>query len=243
MFQKDDKKRYISILGDGKFHETVSAGVEDAILREYETSDGKKGSKWEMVYSKITANITDVGFYDGDYGMNMQITVEGDEGVAVISIGTETTFGEDFMKKAPNIDFSKMITLAPYAFTDDKGRNVRGISLYQDGDKLTNYFWDGEKTANGYPEPKNREEMTKPKWKIFFLEAREFLIEFTKENVIPKINKASNTEKTQALSQEQKDIEEFDSMPTKQEPPANLKARLKSKEEIEEGINTDEVPF
>ena len=39
------KGRFISILADGKFHETVKEGTEGAVEREYETSDGKTGKK------------------------------------------------------------------------------------------------------------------------------------------------------------------------------------------------------
>ena len=81
---------------------------------------------------------------------------------------------------------------------------------------------------------------------VEFEKIQALMIDVNEKTNAPKAEEMPSSpdeEKTQALSQEQKDIEEFDSMPTKQEPPANLKGRLKSKEEIEEGINTDEVPF
>ena len=64
MLQKKEDKTYASILADGKIHITVPEGTPEASLRTYETSDGKSGSKWELVYTSIIGKITKVGFRD-----------------------------------------------------------------------------------------------------------------------------------------------------------------------------------
>ena len=191
MFVKEKKGRYITILSDGKFHESVQNGTTDAVLREYETSDGKTGSKWELVYAKIIANIVDVRFKDGDYGEQLIIGVEGDEGTASIQVNAESPFGESIMKLLPNVQFDKPVDFSPYAFPSDKDpdKKIRGISFFQDGFNVENYFYDGKENKNDFPNPpKPRDEMTTKLWKIYFMEASEFLINYTKENICPKFS-------------------------------------------------------
>lgn len=189
MFEKVKRGRYVSVLSDGKFHEGVAQGANDAVLRKYETSDGKTGEKWEVVYEKITALITNIYFKEGDYGENLYLTVEGDEGEATIQLNASQPFGESIMKVLPNIDFEKEVQFFPYAFPSDKDpdKKIRGISLSQDTFKVSNYFYDGKENQNGFPNPpKEREEMTKKDWKRYFQDTNEFLIEYTKENICSK---------------------------------------------------------
>jgi hypothetical protein len=59
--------------------------------------------------------------------------------------------------------------------------------------KVTNYFWDeeGKKPAHGFPIPEgNRDDYTKDDWKIFFLQVRKFLINYTRANMEEKIGQA-----------------------------------------------------
>src|SRR3990167_6996342 len=130
-FTKDEKKSYISILADGKFHEEVPIGTADSIVREYETSDGKTGSKNELVYTKIQAKITGIEFQDGEYGTNIQLALSGDERDVVVSVGVGSNFGEDVMKKLPAVDFSQNVELAPYSFVDENGKSKKGVTIYQ----------------------------------------------------------------------------------------------------------------
>lgn len=189
MFVKNKKGRYIVILGDGKFHETVSEGTPDAVLRRYETSDGKEGSKWEMVYDKIIGRIIEIDFHESDYGRNIQLRVEGEDGEAIISVQTGNNFGSDIMKKLPNIDYSKNVTIEPYNFINNtNGKTVRGVTFWNGSDKATNYFWDTKKkeTCKGFPKPpKEYADMGKNDWKIYFLQVDEFLTKFIQEKVIP----------------------------------------------------------
>lgn len=246
-FTKDEKKSYISILADGKFHEGVEKGVEDAVLREYETSDGKTGSKWELVYTKIQAKIMGIEFQDGEYGTNIQLALSGEERDVVVSVGVSSNFGEDLMKKLPNVNLSEPVELAPYSFVDERGKSKKGVTIYQNGEKLASFFSEqkDEKwvAVNGYPTPDGDvEDYKSDDWKLFYLQARKFLVSYIKNKIVPKFDE----------SPEAKDIAEFDALPTTKnnslnttrlEPPTFLKNRTKSKEELEEGINSDEVPF
>lgn len=204
MLTKVDKARYISILADGKFHETVPEGTPDAVKREYETSDKQKGTKWELLYTKIEAMITDVRFRDGDYGLSLNIRFKDEENnEVVVSVNTASNFGEDLMKKLPNVDFTKKVKLIPFAFEDERKRSVRGVNVIQLDEagkevKLRNYFSvplkKGEEPGDrereylhGFPAPEgDTEKYTKDHWKIWFTKVRLFLVEYTEKNIVAK---------------------------------------------------------
>lgn len=179
----------MNILGsDGTLRLTVDAGTEGAKLREYETSDGKKGSKWELVFKSLSGKITNLQMYEGDYGKNLLVTLSYNGGEDTISFNTATPFGEDFMKKLPNINLDEYVTIAPYSFVDDNGKTRKGVTVTQGDTKLTNYFYDPEKKKNlhKYPEPTGDvSKYDKDDWKIYFTQCRKFLVANVEEKFLP----------------------------------------------------------
>ncbi len=184
----------MNILGsDGTLRLTVPEGTEGAKLREYETSDGKKGSKWELTFKSLCGKITNMQMFEGDYGKNLLITLSYEGGSDTISFNTTTPFGEDFMKKLPNINLDEFVTIAPYSFTDDAGKTRKGVTVTQGDVKLQNFFSevkegkDGKKsykTLHGFPEPTGKEE-DKDDWKIYFTQCRKFLVKNVEEKFLP----------------------------------------------------------
>lgn len=182
---------FASVLADGKIHVGATEHTEGAVKREYETSDGKSGEKWELLYTELSGTIEKVSFFEGNYGKNLQIVVRDDEDESAkpitLSIPTESNFGEDVMKKLPNINQKKVVTFAPYSFLDDKGKRKRGVTVTQESkkgevEKIQNFYYDAKikEVANGYPEvpkPKKGKALTKSDWRKYFGNAREFLIE------------------------------------------------------------------
>lgn len=184
-----NNNRYISIKSDGRFHEKVNEGTEGAVLRKYELKDGTEGQKWELLYKDISnVYIKNVAFEDSDFGENVLVTLGDDEYEVVWAENTASNFGTDFLKKLPNIDFSKPVSIKPYAFEDENGKDKRGVGVYQ-SDKITDFFFDSEtKTKlHGFPEwPKeDYKDMSKDDWKMYFLQVKMFLTDYTKKNIIP----------------------------------------------------------
>lgn len=179
----------MNILGsDGTLRLTVDAGTEGAKLREYETSDGKKGSKWELTFKSLSGKITNLQMYEGDYGKNLLVTLSYNGGEDTISFNTATPFGEDFMKKLPNINLDEYVTIAPYSFVDDNGKTRKGVTVSQGDVKLSNYFYDAEKKKNlhKYPEPEGDvSKFDKDDWKIYFTKCRKFLVANVEEKFLP----------------------------------------------------------
>lgn len=183
---------FARIISDGSIRVKSREGVEEAVRRDYELKDGTKGYKWELVYSTLSGLIDKLEFQDSDYGENLNITIDG----IVLSVGVGDSYGQDLMKKLPNADFTKKIIVAPYSFMDDEGKNRKGITLYQDKQKLRSYFHGkneaGEWEAlNDYPVPDGDTEFYKKNdWKIFYLKVEKFLIDYTQKQIIPKLSAA-----------------------------------------------------
>ena len=55
--------------------------------------------------------------------------------------------------------------------------------------KIKNCFYDptGKKSINGYPTPENPDDMDSDDWKVFYIQARKFLVKYCEESVIPKL--------------------------------------------------------
>lgn len=182
-----ENRTFITILADGLLHQNVEEGTEGGKWRTYKTSDGTEGKKFEKVYSDIIGKITKIGFQEGKFGVQLQLTIdEGDDVVSTLCMSTSSNYGEDCMKRLPNLDLEKTVKIVPFSFKDDKGKAKKGVTIFQKNDKgetikLSNYFYDAEKkiNINGYPIPKEtKKPRTSDQWKLYYGQAREFLIEF-----------------------------------------------------------------
>ena len=209
---------------DGRFHEKVDKDTEGAVLREYTVKkDGEetKGEKWELLYKDISnVLVTNIRFEDGDYGENILLTLIDGDNEIVWSESTASNFGSDLMKKLPNLDFSKRVSFKPYAFEDEKGKDKRGVSIFQE-DKVSDFFYDGEKKLHGFPEwPKALEDMKSDDWKMFFLQVKMFLTDYTKTNIVPKF--AEGPSKPLHSPEEQREIDGQDGIPTEDIKPEDI---------------------
>ena len=183
----------------GSFRAKVSQDDPRAIRRDWTSPDGKeKGTKYEKKVDHFFGMIENVEFRDGKFGMQVLVSLDKNEETGeepVLAMSNASREAEDFLKKLPNVDFSKEVRLRPFEFTGDGGDEVRGMEVLQQDDegnyalKITNFFRDKEKkeNVNGYPDPEgNTEDYSKDDWKIYFLKARKFLKDYTEENICPK---------------------------------------------------------
>lgn len=190
-----ERGRIFTVLSDGKFHTKVTPETEGAIMREFETSDGKKGTKYELVAESITCFINDIGIYDGDYGKQIRLSIgENNKTEESIYLSANSPFGEDFMKKLPNIKPDLEVTFTPFAFEDDGGKSRKGLTIYQNKEKIQDFYHkkegDNKIAINGYPEIPANVDWDSDDWKLYYAQARKFLIEELKKN--PMYNKDLN---------------------------------------------------
>jgi len=201
-----ESEDFYNVLADGKFHITVPEGTDGAVLRKYETSTGEEGEKWEKVYQDLSGTITKVDMFEGKYGKNILLSMKDDDGEFVVSLGTSSNFGEDMLKKLLNIDLTKEVKLAPYSFIDETTKKAKkGVTVTQDGVKIHSYFhsYDAEtkktKEIKGYPvapKAKANKVISSDEWKMYFMQARLFMIGVLEEKFQIGVPETSGTDLT-----------------------------------------------
>src|SRR5579884_3285181 len=189
--------KYYTIVG-GTFRVQVPQDDPAAVRRDWDSADGKtRGTKYERIVNALFGMIENVQFFNGDYGQQLLISLDFNEQQEqpIIALNMASREAEDFLKKLPNIDLAKEVRLRPFDFKDKEGQQVRGMEILQPNEegefkvKITNFFRDAEKkeNINGYPDPEgDTKEYSKDDWKIYFLQTRKFLVNYTKENICPK---------------------------------------------------------
>ena len=180
---------YLSIVG-GNMVQKVDEDHPDARKREYETSDGAKGTKWEKSWRNLSGFITGIDFEKSNFGTQVRLTLQKGEERVILSFPYESDYFTDFAKRICGADLTKEVVINPYAMTvEGKEYKKRGISLKQDGEKLGNYFFDFDKkkSLHGFPEvsASDRKNYDSDSWKLFFLTVRAFLKKKVQELVIP----------------------------------------------------------
>lgn len=210
LVESREKKNYISILGsDATLRKVVPEGTVGAITRTYKDSKDVEHTKIEKVFESVSGKITDISFANTEFGTLLQVTLtDTDEFLAnepeTLSMSTSQPFAVDFMKKLPNIDLSKEVILKPFAFTPENGkRELKGLTVTQDGNKIEKSFYDAQSKTNtmGFPNPDEKlateknEMKRKEGWKRYFKDVEIFLVDYTTENFVSKFNKQLVEEK------------------------------------------------
>jgi hypothetical protein len=165
-----ERKTYLSIV-QGRLRQKVDEGTVGAEKREYELKNGTKGSKWELVYKSWDGIIEDLRLKDGDFGEVLEVVFQD----AILTVGVDSRYFDDIIKKLMNIDINQKVVLSPYDFESD-GKKRQGMTVYQ-FDKVSSYYEDDKKkTINGLPPfPENWKTYKKDDWKLYSLTVKKFL--------------------------------------------------------------------
>lgn len=189
-----EKNLYYTIVG-GSFRVRVAQDDPEAVRRDWTSADGtKSGTKYERIVKSLIGYIEDIQFRDSEYGLQLYIMLdENDQGwKPVIALNTASREAEDFLRKLPNIQLLKEVRLRPFDFTGNSGDEVRGMEVMHADpngeftEKVVNFFRDAEKKVNinGYPNPEgDTNDYSKDDWKLYFLQARKFLVNYTREKM------------------------------------------------------------
>lgn len=240
------KKRavYYSIK-DATFRLPSDKDDTEAVRREYKNpKTGDEGVAYERAFRALYGNITDVSFHenvlkDGTVLRSMNIALgEDDNGVAqIVSIPVDSRYTSDFLKRLPKIDLTKEVRLMPYDF-EEKGPRQVGISVahmnpdtQEFTEKVGNDFFvkveekDGKKiytNLHGFPEVTDEDSSD---WQFYFKKVNKFLVNYAKQNILPKFQDETNTTETT----QPKKYDPMDNFPPKPEYP--------------EGPEPDSIPF
>ena len=186
-----EHKTYLQEIADGSIRMVVPEGTPGCVKREYEDRETKETKhKFELVFSAINGKLGKITLNKGKFGDQLILPLTDGEDNYNLALSIQQNFGEDFMKKMPNINFDKPVRLAPFSFVTDQGKTVKGIDIRQDwnphepvgegnGTKIPSYYYDKEtkKNINGYPDPEgDTKDYSTDDWKIYFAIARKFLV-------------------------------------------------------------------
>lgn len=166
-------KPYLYII-DGVLKQKATENTSGAVRRDYETKDGKKSFKWEISYKSWTGKLKDLRVKESEFGENLEVEFKD----AIFTIGVESRYFKDFLQKLPNVNMNRVITVSPYAF-ESNGKPLKGVTIYQDGEKLKNYYWDegAGKYCNGFPLPVgDTSQFKKDDWTVYYLGVKKFLL-------------------------------------------------------------------
>jgi len=179
------------LITQGKISQKVEESTPGAIRRDYELKDGTKGTKFVHYFKNWTGKVKDLRIKDGDFGQTLEIVFSD----AILTLNTESRFFTDFCKKIMAVDINQPITVSPFDF-ESEGKRIVGMTVIQNDEKINSYYWDGEKNTHNFPEPpKDKDEMTKDDWKIYFINVKSFLLnEIQKQN--EKIDRTPEVEET-----------------------------------------------
>lgn len=192
---------------EGSLRQKANEGHPEAIRRDW-TAGGESGTVWEIPSKAIHGIITDVSFYEGEKDgrkfttLNIAFDENEDGKTPVVTVGIDTKYAQDILKKLPSVKLDQEVRLRPFSFMPEgEDRNVVGVEMtHRDhmGNftiKIKDYFYDGEKNREGYPvPPKAKEDMTSKDWKRYFEDAHEYVIEYVKEKIVPKFSKEGRSD-------------------------------------------------
>ncbi len=193
------KKGDYYTIHEGTFRLPTTESDREAVAREWKSPKGdRSGTKYERVFKAIFGKIENVEFKenqssDGSKFRTVNIVMdENEDGErAIISLGADSRYANDFLSRLPSLDLTKEVRLMPYDFDTEDGKHKTGISINQRDDngeftvKVQNFFskQEGEKwiSTNGYPTP-TAEDMED--WAFFYKKVSKFLTSYAKENVL-----------------------------------------------------------
>lgn len=190
--QSDSK--YYKII-QGSFRLKAFEGAEGAIHRTWEAKgDRPAGETWEYPFEALYGTIENIYFHKGEFGRNLQITLDRDEdGVApVISAGVETKYGESLLKILPALEKGVEYRFFPYDFAtkEDPTKKKTGVSVSKKDEEgeytvkvMSPFFGPDQTYLEGYPEPTEED---KQDWKFYFLKANKFMVKYAEEKVLPR---------------------------------------------------------
>jgi hypothetical protein len=175
--QTNSAKVFLSI-SDGKICRRVQSPTATSTQRT--TKDGR--IVHEELYSGWEGKITNIGTRDSDYGKEWQITIEDNDGTAILSMKYSSGYANSFLKALPNVDLSKNVKLTPKVNIEgDKKRTV--LFINQDGKAIKWYFT--KETPNGLPGLKKVKIKGVETWDDS--DMMDFLEDMVKNKILPQI--------------------------------------------------------
>lgn len=208
----DGQRRvYYKIINDNKpFRVKAKPGAPGAEKRVFVPKDGGNPIDiWEYKYIGIEGILKEIKYVLKEFKTGKVPTIEivlrdseiGEPDMVLqLNMVNNVVSGNSLLEKIFNADLSKKMQITYYNFEGKNGKNIRGFNVKQgdyssDDSKVYSKFFDPEKRIpiNGIPykTAEERQYMTSNKWKVFFEEVTEFLMNYYDNVIEPKLKEFS----------------------------------------------------
>jgi len=149
----EEEEKYLKMKEDGLFYVDPKTQISNEGIRIRALAMGENAGAIivEQVYTKIP-DVKIVKCYKSEYknifSLVLVVKSINDPNAPLINVSMPYFDGENtddfsgnFIDRSPNIDINMPISIKPYSFVDkEKDKQVRGISLYQEGKKIESAF-------------------------------------------------------------------------------------------------------
>ncbi len=140
---------YFSV-AEGKVRVRLKEATEGSVARQ-----NKKGEiVHEFVYDEFTGRITSISKDEAPFGTQWRIDFEDSGEAYTLNMMYDSSTAQKMLNVllAPELDIAKPVTLRPYNFTNDKGKQIVGVSVLQNGTKIGPAFGTHAYPIDGRPE-------------------------------------------------------------------------------------------
>ncbi len=140
---------YFSV-AEGKVRVRLKEATEGSVARQ-----NKKGEiVHEFVYDEFTGRITSIGKDEAPFGTQWRIDFEDNGEAYTLNMMYDSSTAQKMLNVllAPELEIAKPVTLRPYNFTNDKGKQIVGVSVLQNGTKIGPAFGTHAYPIDGRPE-------------------------------------------------------------------------------------------
>lgn len=172
--QFSSSRIYLNV-NQGALRQTVTEDVYGAKKRTYTKKDGSVKTVWEIVYKNWTGKIQRISVKDTEYGKQMEVDFVKEVINKVptdvrVTIPVDSQYFGSFVKRIMGADLNSILTINPYDFEPEPGKRKVGFTIVQNGQKLTDYFYDevSQKNIHGFPEVNEAEKKNEGYWKNYF---------------------------------------------------------------------------
>ena len=140
---------YFSV-AEGKVRVRLKEATEGSVARQ-----NKKGEiVHEFVYDEFTGRITAIAKDEAPFGTQWRIDFEDNGEAYTLNMMYDSSTAQKMLNVllAPELEIAKPVTLRPYNFTNDKGKQIVGVSVLQNGTKIGPAFGTHAYPIDGRPE-------------------------------------------------------------------------------------------
>ena len=102
-------------VSNGRIRSAVTKETPGAKRRDWETKDGKSGTKWELVYTRISGHIVGIDFQSGEYGEQLLIRLLTKGKTYSLAMPSDSKYAINFLQRVPGADLLKEVELTPYS--------------------------------------------------------------------------------------------------------------------------------